>query len=483
MEITDGKSGRTPKFFEAGILMLLICSILIYFNIGLGISSLIALFVALVFCSIFALFWGYSWKSVEKMMLDGLKKSLMTMVINLLIGMLIAAWCAGGTVPYIVYIGLKLISPRWFLVITLMVCCIMSTCTGSSWTTAGTVGIAMFGIGTAMGIPPGLVVGPILAGSYFGDKLSPVSESTNLASGIAESPILEHVHSMLFVVIPSTLISGIIFGVMGWKYGGSGLGDISSILDIENGLQERFWLNPLLLLPLIVMGILIFKRAPAILTMAIAILMGILLALTQGCSFVEISDAMVNGFQANTAVEAVNKMLSKGGINAMRNTIYILIFGMPMGGILQGTHTLETLVFHFKGLVNTRFAVITGSLFCVMLMSAVCGDSYAAYIITVAAFGAAHDRLQLDRKVLSRSCEMGVVCCCLMGWTAGGSYMSGLFGVEPTAYMPYYYWGYLIFIFNMICAATGFGIFYTNGRRGWGKHKEIPAAVELENIP
>lgn len=460
--------------------MLLICVILVYFNIGLGISSLVALFVALTLCSVFALFWGYSWASIEEMMMSGLKKSMMTMVINLLIGMLIAAWCAGGTVPYIVYIGLKLISPRWFLVITLVVCCIMSSCTGSSWTTAGTVGVAMFGIGTAMGIPAGLVVGPILAGSYFGDKLSPVSESTNLASGIAEAPILEHIHSMLFVVLPSTVISAIIFGVMGWQYGDHGLGDISGVLAIEEGIRERFWLNPLLLIPLVVMGFLIYKKAPAILTMAIAILMGVVLALTQGVTFTEIADAMVNGFQANTGVEAVNKMLSKGGINAMRNTIYILILGMPMGAVLQGTHTLETLIFHFKGLVNTRFAVITGSLFCVMLMAAVCGDSYAAYIITVAAFGAAHDRLQLDRKVLSRSCEMGVVCCCLMGWTAGGSYMSSLFEVAPTAYMPYYYWGYLIFAFNMFCAATGFGIFYTNGRRGWGKKKDIPPVIELE---
>ncbi len=303
--------GRTPKFAEAAILMLLICIILVYLNIGLGISSLVALFIALSLCAVFALFWGYRWEAIEKMMLDSLRKGMLTMVINLLIGMLIAAWCAGGTVPYIVYVGLKLISPRWFLVITLVVCCIMSSCTGSSWTTAGTVGIAMFGIGTAMGIPAGLVIGPILAGSYFGDKLSPVSESTNLASGIAETPILEHVHSMLFVVLPATLVSAVIFGAMGWKYGTVGLGDISSVLAIEEGLKGRFWLNPLLLLPVLTMGVLIYKKAPAILTMACAILMGIVLALTQGVTFTEIADAMINGFHANTGIAAVDQMLSK----------------------------------------------------------------------------------------------------------------------------------------------------------------------------
>ena len=163
--LTGDAVGRKPKFGEACVLMALVCCILVYLNIFLGVSSLVSLFIALVICSVFTISWGYSWKAIEEMMMTGLRKGLLAMIINLLIGMLIAAWCAGGTVPYIIYLGLQIISPRWFLVTTCVICCIMSTCTGSSWTTAGTVGVARFGIGTAMGIPAGLVVGPILAGS------------------------------------------------------------------------------------------------------------------------------------------------------------------------------------------------------------------------------------------------------------------------------------------------------------------------------
>ncbi len=266
---------------------------------------------------------------------------------------------------------------------------------------------------------------------------------------------------------------------MGWHYGANGLADTSNVAILLEGLSSRFWLNPVLLLPVFVMGILIYKKVPAILTMCAAILMGMFFACTQSSSFSAIADALVNGFKAESGIAAVDSMLAKGGINAMRNTVYILILGLPMGGILKETHTMEIIVFHFKSIVRSRVSVITGSLITVMAMAAICGDTYAAYILTCSAFGAAHDRLQLDRKVLSRSCEMGVVCCCLMGWTSGGAYMSGLFGVSPLEYMPYYYWGYLIFAFNIICAITGYGIFYKGGRRGWGRDKEIPPVLEL----
>ncbi|NLU27126.1 MAG: hypothetical protein GXX00_08290 [Hungateiclostridium thermocellum] len=472
--------GRLPSFGEAVLLMVIVSAVLVIFNIFLGISSIAALFLAMLICCAFAAFWGNSWSIIEKMIMNGLKKGLIAMIINLQIGMLIASWCASGTVPYIVSLGLKIISPQWFLVTTCLVCCIMSVSTGSSWTTAGTVGIAMYGVGTVMGIPAGLAASAVLAGSYFGDKLSPISESTNLASAAAETPIMEHVHSMLFVVIPATIVTLIIYAVMGLKYRNA-IMDTSNIDIIINGLADRFWLNPIFLIPIIIMGFLIIKKAPAILTMSVAIFMGIALALTQGVNVSEMGDALANGFNAGTGIEVVDTMLSKGGLNAMRNTVYILIFGLPLGGILQGTHTMETIVFKFKGLVANRVSVITGSLITVMVMSAICGDTYAAYIITTAGFGSAHDRLQLDRKVLSRTLEMGVILSCLIPWTSGGTFMSTLFGISPLEYAPFYYWGYLIFIFNTLCAITGFGIFYTKNRRGWGKNKEIPPTLEDYN--
>jgi len=437
----------------------------------LGISSLIYIFIALLLCCIFAIFLGNSWSIIEEMIMEGLRKGLVAMIINLLIGMLIASWCASGTVPYIISLGLKFISPHWFLVTTCAICCIMSFSTGSSWTTAGTIGIAMFGIGTVMGIPAGMIAGAIVSGSYFGDKLSPISESTNLASAAAETPLLEHVRSMVYVVVPSTIISLILYAIIGWKYGYVTV-DTSSLDILVNGLNERFWFNPILLLPVIVMAFLIIRKAPAILTLCIVIFMGAIFALFQGSSFIELADTLVNGFNANTGIESVDTMLSKGGLNAMRNTVYILVLGLPLGGILKGTHTMEVIVFKFKGLVSSRLPAITGSLLTVMVMAAICGDTYAAYIITAAGFGSVYDRLQLDRKVLSRSLEMGVIFGSILPWTAAGTFMSSLFGISTFEYAPYFFLGFAIFIVNTFCAATGWGIFYTNGRKGWEKTKK-----------
>ena len=478
--LSGEKKGRYPKFGEACLLMVLVCAILIFFNLVIKTNTIVTLVMALTVCAAFAAFWGNSWQTIEDMMLSGLSKGLLALFINVLIGMLIAAWCAGGTVPYIVYLGLKLIEPQFLLAATFIVCFIMSACTGSSWTTAGTVGIAMYGIGVAMGMPPGLIAGAVLAGSYGGDKLSIVSETTNLAAATSETKIMTHLNSMLYVSLPAAIITLVVYVIVGWRYGSAGVVNDSAVTELIHGLEKSFWLNPILLLPLVAMGYLVYKKTPPVLTMLVGIIMGSGLAMFQGHDFKTIAGSLINGYNANSEIDSINSMLSKGGVLEMTTVVFIIIVGMSMGGILKDTKTLETIVFQFQKLINSRFAVITSSMFTVGTMAAVCGDTYASYILTSSAYATAHDRLQIDRKVLSRSCELGVILSCLMIWTSGGQFMSNLFGISPAEYAPYYIWGYLIFIVNMFCAATGWGIFYTHGRRGWGKNKEIPPILDMD---
>ena len=471
------KVGRAPKFGEAMLVVALVLALLVYLILIRNISAQIALSICLFFACCFAGFLGFSWSRIEAMLMDGIRVGALAMIINLMIGMLIAAWCAAGVVPYLIDIGIKIIIPQFFLPMTCIACCILSVCCGSSWTTAGTVGLALFGIGTTMGIPGPMIVGPILTGAYFGDKLSPISESTNCAAAAAETDLMEHVHSMVFVVVPSTILACIIYGIMGWKYSGASV-DMSALTELSTALHANFWLNPLLLIPLLVLGFCIFKKMGSIQALGIAIAVGIIFALTQGFSFQEICTALAGGLKLDTGVAAVDSMLGKGGLNSMTSVITIIICGMPLGSVLRETKTLETIVYHFKGLISSPGNVVASSTVTTTLLCFLTGNSYGAYILTSAAFGSAYDDWNMHRKVLSRVCEMAVVVQCLAPWTSGGAYMSGLFGMATMDYAPFYVWGYIVPIVTIICGYTGFGMFYNNnirgGIRGWGKDKYVP---------
>lgn len=471
------KVGRAPKFGEAMIVVAVILAVLVYLILFRKISAQISLSICLFFACCFAGFLGFSWNRIEAMLMDGIRVGALAMIINLMIGMLIAAWCAAGVVPYLIDIGIKIIIPQFFLPMTCIACCILSVCCGSSWTTAGTVGLALFGIGTTMGIPGPMIVGPILTGAYFGDKLSPISESTNCAAAAAETDLMEHVHSMVFVIIPSTILACVIYGIMGWKYSGTSV-DMSALTELSNALHANFWLNPLLLIPLLVLGFCIFKKMGSIQALGIAIAVGMVFAMTQGFKFQDICTALYSGLKLDTGVAAVDSMLGKGGLNSMTGVITIIICGMPLGSVLRETKTLETIVYHFKGLISSPGNVVASSTVTTTLLCFLTGNSYGAYILTSAAFGSAYDDWNMHRKVLSRVCEMAVVVQCLAPWTSGGAYMSGLFGMPTTAYAPFYVWGYIVPIVTIICGYTGFGMFYNNkirgGIRGWGKDKYVP---------
>jgi len=471
------REGRNPSFWEASGIVILILVLLLYLILIEGITAQVALSICLAIACAFAFFLGYSWSRIEAMLMDGIRIGSLAMVINLMIGMLIAAWCAAGTVPYLIDIGIKIIVPKLFLPMACLICCILSLCTGSSWTTAGTIGIALFGIGTTMGIPGAMLVGPILTGAYFGDKLSPISESTNCAAAAAETDLMQHVHSMCFVVIPSTVIACVIYGILGWKYGGAAM-DATALTTLSEALHQKFWLNSSLLIPLAVLGICIFKKIDSIPAIAIAIAAGIIFALLQGFSFKDICSVLYKGLKLNTGTP-IDKMLSKGGMSSMTNVITIIICGMPLGSVLRGTKTLETIVYHFKKMINSPGNVVASSTVCTTLLCYLTGNSYGAYILTCAAFGSAYDDWNIHRKVLSRVCEMAVVVQCLAPWTSGGAYMSNLFGISCGEFAPYYVWGYIVPIFTIICGYTGFGMFYKSselrgGVRGWGRNKYVP---------
>ena len=471
-----GRKGREPKFIEALLLVVVILAALLYLIVVKGVQAQIALAFCLLLASAFALYLGFSWNRVEEMIKDGVRVGILAMIINLMIGMLVSAWCSAGVVPYLIDVGMKIISPRLFLPMTCIICCILSVCCGSSWTTAGTVGLALYGIGTTMGIPGPMIVGPILTGAYFGDKMSPISESTITAATAAETNMYSHLHSMLFVVVPATILSWIFYAVIGWQYGATEI-DTSALAELSDTLNEVFWLNPLLLIPLVVLTICIFKKMDAIPALGIAILLGIVFSLTQGFSFMEICTALYSGLSLETGTQ-VDELLGQGGLTSMNSVITIILTGMPLGGLLRDTGTLNAIIYHFRGIVSSPGNVVAASTVNTTALCFLTGNSYGACILNCAAFGPAFDDWNINRKCLSRICELGVIVQCLAPWTSGGAYMSNLFGMSTFDYAPYYVWGPLCIVITIICGYTGFGMFYDNsirgGRRGWGKNKYVP---------
>lgn len=265
-------------------------------------------------------------------------------LILMIIGMIIGTWILAGVVPTIIYYGLKILSPNIFLVATLILCSIISVATGSSWTTIGTIGVALIGIGQGLGISVGMTAGAIISGAYFGDKLSPLSENTNMGSGIIGVNLYEHIKHMLYTSIPSFLIALVLFYLLGRKYNVSTM-DYSQINMIINGLQEQFVITPILLIVPIIIIIVVVLKIPAIPGLIISFVVGSLAAIfIQGANLLEIITSAQFGYTSATGIELIDNLLSKGGLNGMMYTVSLILCAMTFGGILETSGMLEVIL-------------------------------------------------------------------------------------------------------------------------------------------
>ncbi|MDP2138918.1 MAG: Na+/H+ antiporter NhaC family protein, partial [Candidatus Didemnitutus sp.] len=282
-----------------------------------SIPTQIPLIGAAAVAAVMALRLGWKWAAIEESFLNGIKLSLGACLILMVVGMLIGTWITSGIVPMMIVYGLKLISPQYFLVATCACCAVVSLSTGSSWTTAGTVGIAFIGIGSGMGIPLPMVAGAIISGAYFGDKMSPLSDTTNLAPAVAGSELFEHVRHMAYTTGPSMVISLILYWAMGLRYGGDHV-SLESVQVITTTLGTTYAITPWLLLPpVFIIGMVVF-RVPALPAILVgAILGGVFATIFQGTSLVSVLDVAYNGVKAESGVKAVDELLSRGGMSSM----------------------------------------------------------------------------------------------------------------------------------------------------------------------
>lgn len=439
------RTPRPPKLWEALISFLFLIAVM---AIGIAVFHVdphVPMIMGTAFAAVVALWMGFEWKFIENAMFDGIRQALQAILILAIIGVLVGVWLVSGVVPTMIYYGLKIITPSIFLVASLITCSITSLATGTSWGTAGTIGLALMGVATGLGIPLPMAAGAILSGAYFGDKMSPLSDTTNLAPAMAGTDVFTHIKFMLKSTIPIYIIVVILYLVLGFRFG-SGNADLSNLQLITNGLQQTFTINPLLLIPPVVVIVSIALKMPAIPGIFLGIVSGgILGALVQGNNFGELLSCAYSGYTSETGLEVLDELLTAGGLENMMYSISLTILAMTFGGIMEKTGQLEVIVERLIRLAKGTTSLVGLTLLTCLGSNATMPEQYISIVVPGRMYNASYRKRGLHPKMLSNALEgSGTVTSALVPWNTCGVYMSGVLGVSTLAYAPWTFFNYLM---------------------------------------
>ena len=419
----------------------------------------IPLIVGTVTAAIVAWKAGYRWDELEEAMYKGIRLALPAIVIIILVGMTIGAWIGSGVVATMIYYGLKIITPSLFLVSITLICGIVSLAIGSSWSTMGTIGVAGMGIGLSMGIPAPMIAGAIISGSYFGDKMSPLSDTTNLASGLTGTDLFVHIRHMFYTTIPGLVIALGAFWFLGRDFGKGGVdtADIDQTLAV---LQDEFVISPfLLLIPLIVI-VLVARKVPAIPGLLVGIVLGFFAhVFVQGGSFVEAVAALQSGYVIETGNTMVDQLFNGGGLDNMMYTVSMTIVAMTFGGMLEYTGMLQAIVNQILKMAKTAKSLVVSTLVSCFATNATCSEQYISIVIPARMYAKAYRDKGLSSKNLSRALEDGgTLTSVFIPWNTCGVFIFGTLGVSAFEYAPYAILNLAVPIIAVIYALTGFTI-------------------------
>lgn len=380
----------------------------------------------------------HPWKEIQDGMVHGITLAMGAILILMVVGTMIGTWILGGIVPSMIYYGLKVLSPGIFLVATLIICSIVSLGTGSSWSTAGTVGVALVGVGRGLGIPVSMVAGAIVSGAYFGDKMSPLSDTTNLAPAVAGTDLFSHIRHMVYTTAPGYILSVILFGLLGVRFSGVTL-RAQNIESILSTIKSNFYIHPLLLLPPCLVIVMVVKKVPPLpALLGGTVLGGIFAAATQSSSLGDVIRAAHSGYISKTGVEMVDELLTRGGLLSMMETVALIICALSFGGIMEKTGMLEVLAKSLLKRVRRTGSLVATTIFSCIGMNAIASDQYMAIVIPGRMYKNAFDAKGLHPKNLSRCLEdSGTLSSPLIPWNSCGAFMHATLGVSPLLYLPY----------------------------------------------
>jgi NhaC family Na+:H+ antiporter len=450
------------KTKEPGLIVAMIPLIFMFllFGIGYGIYGIrppVLLITAAFMTGCLGLFLRFKWKEMERGIVDSIHKAMPALLIMLCVGVLIGSWIASGTIPMVIYYGLKLISPQYFLVTACFVCTITSLATGTSWGTIGTLGVAFIGIAMGLGIPLGPAAGAIVAGAYFGDKMSPFSDVANLAPVTAGSNLFDHIKHMLWSATPAWLLGLIVYFIVGLRYG-EGKIESKEMAIITQTIKENFNFNILLLLPMVIVFYFAFTKKPTIPGMLLSsFIAGILAIIFQKASIPEVAAAMNTGYQAHTGVEEVDKLISQGGMMSMMEVQLVAFTAFSFGGILQRIGLLTVILNRVMRFTNKVWSLVLTTICSSLITALTTGSSYLAMILPGDLLSPLYKKKGLAAKNLSRIIEeSGAIMVPLVPWSMAGVFITGILGVPTLSYLPWAIMNYVSVVVLAIYGFTGF---------------------------
>lgn len=457
----------------AVLVVLLFFTISIFGSDALGGGSQVVLLTATAVASFIAMaFCGVKWKKIEKAICENILGVSTALLILLLIGALAGSWMVSGVVPTLIYYGMKILHPTFFLASCCIICSIVSVMTGSSWTTVATIGIALMGIGEAQGFSTGWVAGAIISGAYFGDKVSPLSDTTVLASSVTDTPLFTHIRYLMYTTIPSLLVTLLIFTFFGFHHEGT---DNEQIAAFTSSLQEHFNISLWLLLVPLVTGVLIAKKVPSLITLFVsAALGGVFAIIFQPHLLQEIAGVRDQGLLANfkgmfisfygsTGIEMgnaeLNDLVSTRGMAGMMDTIWLILCAMCFGGAMTASRMLESLTSQLKRFMKKRTGMVSSTVASGLLLNICTADQYISIILTGNMFKEVYKKNGYESRLLSRTVEDSVtVTSVLIPWNTCGMTQATILGVSTLAYLPYCFFNLISPLMSILVAVTGYKI-------------------------
>jgi len=417
------------------------------------------LFICIIIAALASKMLGHCWIDIEHSMVHGVSKAMGALFFFFLIGMAMGTWLQSGTVPALIYYGLDILSPKFFLPAGLVISSIAALATGSSWSTAGTVGVALMGIGMGMGIPAPLVAGMVISGAYFGDKMSPLSDTTNLSPAIAGANLYDHITAMLYTTIPAFACTLVAYSIMGLKYANSSL-DVEKISQIQNAIDSSFNLNILVFLPLAVVLVLSLAKFPAIPSMAAGIVSSIPVAMfLQGVSLIDALSVLNYGFAFDSGIEVVDTLLNRGGIQGMMWTFSLAILALSLGGILTESSIMDVVIERMLKRVHNPKYLPGLTIATTTFLNAIMGEQYMSIVLSGQLYKDAYPKAGLQPRMLSRALEEGgTLTSGLYPWTTCGAFMAGTLGVSAAQYAPYAILNWLNPMFGVLFPILGYSL-------------------------
>lgn len=469
-KVKQPRAKRMPTILEALIPVVAMLLVLFIGKGVLGFSTEPLLIIVACVAAFIAWRVGCTWDDMLDEISQKIAKGMPAILILITVGAMVGTWMTSGTIPMMIYYGVQIVSPKWLLVTAFLITCLVSVATGTSWGSVATMGVALMGIASALGVNPAATAGAVIAGSYFGDKISPLSDTTNLAPLAAGSNLYEHIGHMFWTTVPATIVSLVVYAVVGLNANTAAGATSEAVTNMMAQLDQMYNWNILILLPVILVLAGSLLKLPTIPVMILStVVAGVEGIFMQGISLGNVLTSTVSGFNvtmitrpgfdaANAAFE-VTKLLNRGGMNGIMSTTLLVFCAFCFAGIMSRAGCLEVVLKAILSVAKTTGSLILATVISCITMALTTGNSYLSILIPGEMFRDAYKERGLHPKNLSRTLEdAGTVFVPLVPWSAAGAYMTATLGVETLDYLPWAILCYIGFIFAIIYGYTGIGI-------------------------